>query len=479
MADGSDPGGGGTDLSGIDWEQIPQEAYEAYRRRVQIVELLLDDSIDAPSKRKLREQFLQQAAVSLRTVQNWLARYLKHGPAGLLFLRPHRVRSPRIHQEKLRQKILALLKELPSRSVPKLRRMLACDPDYAALIAGVSDRSIYRFLQDNQLGHAQRRAMLGPEASRVYRSFEAPHSLALVQGDARDGIWLHLPDGSSKKTYLFLWIDDFSRKILFGKYYLNEKLPCLEDSFRYMLLRWGIPLTVFVDNGKVYVSRQFRSVLAELRIRELHHKPYQSFAKGKVEAVQKIIKNEFQSEAARAGMRTVEELNTAFWAWAELEYNTRIHSSTGQAPDERFLQGLPKAHRRVEDLAAFQAMFLWKEKRTVSKWGKISLYGNRYPVSARPPGTVVQIRFDPFDLAEILIYDREGRTRLEATRANKQLTTRAPSIPEESKASASQISAQSVAYFSRLRERYLQSQKHRPEVSFQKLRESNKEDPHA
>ncbi len=110
--------------------------------------------------------------------------------------------------------------------------------------------------------------------------------------------------------------------------------------FRYLLLRWGIPLVVYLDNGKVYVSRQFRSVLAELKIRELHHKPYQAFAKGKVEAVQKTVKNEFQSEAARAGMKTVEELNSAFWAWAEMEYNSRIHSSTGQAPDERFQQGI-------------------------------------------------------------------------------------------------------------------------------------------
>ncbi len=417
--------------------------------------------------------------MSTRTMQNWLARYIKDGPRGLLFLRPRRVRSPRVGDEKLRQKILALVHELPSRSVPKVRRLLAVDPDYASLIGRVSNRSIYRFLQENGLGHAQRRAMLGPEASRVYRSFEAPHALALVQGDARDGIWLDLPDGSRRKTYLFIWIDDFSRKILFGKYYLEEKLPCLEDSFKYMILRWGIPLVAYADNGKVYVSRQFRSVLAELRIRELHHKPYQAFAKGKVEAVQKIIKNEFQSEAARAGMRTVEELNTAFWAWAEMEYNTRIHSSTGQAPDERFQQGLPKDHRRVEDLAAFQAMFLWKDKRTVSKWGKISLYGNRYPLSCRPPKSVVQIRYDPFDLSEILIYDPQSATRLETTTASKQIATRAPSIPEESQATAPQILAQSVAYFSRLRERYLQSQKQRQEVSFVKLRDPKTEDPHA
>jgi transposase InsO family protein len=464
-------------VSSIDWNEIPPEAFAAYQKRLRIVELILDDSIDAPTKRTLREQFLGETGVSARTIQNWLARYVKHGPRGLLFLRPRRVRSLRLPEETLRQKILALVRELPSRSVPKLRRLLAADPDYATPIASVSDRSIYRFLQERALGHHQRRAMLGETASRVYRSFEAPHSLALVQGDARDGIWLDLPDGSRKKTYLFVWIDDFSRKILFGKYYLNEKLPCLEDSFRYMLLRWGIPLVVYLDSGAVYISRQFRSVLAELHIRELHHKPYQAFAKGKVEAIQKTVKNEFQSEAARAGMRTVEELNSAFWAWAEMEYNTRIHSSTGQAPDERFQQGLHKEHPRVEDLAAFQAMFLWKEKRTVSKWGKISLYGNQYPVRARPPGAVVQVRYDPFDLSELLICDPDSSTRLETTGASKQTSTRAPSVPEEAKATAPQISAQSIAYFSRLRERYLQSQKQSQEISFEKLRDPKTEDP--
>jgi putative transposase len=465
-------------VSGIDWNEIPSEVFSAYQRRLQIVELMLDQSIDAPTKRRLREQSRLEMRVSARTIQNWLARYLKRGPAGLLFLRPRRSRSLRLPDERLRQKILALVRELPSRSVPKLRRLLATDPDYATLIGSVSDRSIYRFLQDNALGHKQRQALPGATGSRVYHSFEAPHSLALVQGDARDGIWLDLPDGSHKKTYLFVWIDDFSRKILFGKYYLNEKLPCLEDSFRYMLLRWGIPLVVYLDNGSVYISRQFRSVLAELKIRELHHKPYQAFAKGKVEAVQKTVKNEFQSEAARAGMKTLEELNSAFWAWAEMQYNSRIHSSTGQPPEERFQQGLKEGHPRVQDLAAFQAMFLWKEKRTVTKWGTISLYNNRYPVRCRPPGSVVQVRYDPFDLAELLIYEPDGSARLESTSASKQTTTRAPSIPEESRASSTQISAQSVAYFSGLRQRYLQSHKHGQEVSFRDLNHPDQEQSH-
>ena len=58
----------------------------------------------------------------------------------------------------------------------------------------------------------------------------------------------------------------------------------------------------------------------------------------------KTIKREFQDEAQRADMHTLEELNTAFWAWSELSFNKRIHSSTGQTPDKRFVSGLtPRA----------------------------------------------------------------------------------------------------------------------------------------
>jgi len=461
----------------IDWDQLPEQEYESYKERLRIVELLLDADIDGQTKKSLRGQFLRDNGVSQRTVHNWFARYIKEGPSGLVFCRRRRARSLRIPDEQLRTKILALVKELPTRSISRLRRLLSADESYAAKVCQISDRSIYRFLQENGLGYRERQSMLGEKVQRAYHSFEAPHSLALVQGDARDGIWLDLPDGSHKKTYLFVWLDDFSRKILFGKYYLDEKLPCLEDSFKYMVLRYGVPVSLYMDNGSVYISRQFPSVVSELRIKQLHHKPYQAFAKGKVEAIQKIIKNEFQSEAARAGVRTVEELNSAFWAWAEVEYNTRVHSSTGQAPDERFQQGLLKDHRRVEDLSRFQAMFLWKEKRTVTKWGKISLYANKYPVQSRPPKSVVQVRYDPFDLSEVFIYNTETLDLLETTSPTKQVNTRAPRIPEESRPNASQISTQSVAYFTHLREKHLKALKSQQDVSFRTLH-THKEENH-
>ena len=431
------------------------------------MELILDGCVDSETKRKHRERYCEENGLSMRTISNYVRRYREKGRAGLLFYYP-RPKSPRVHDGQLREKIIELVRELPTRSVPTLRRLLSEDEQYAEKILCISNRTIYRFLTENGLTQRQRYRLLREDGRRAYRSFEAPHSMALVQGDARDGIWLTLPDGKTRKSYLFLWVDDFSRKILFGKYYLSEKLPCLEDSFRYMVLRWGIPLRIYCDNGKVYISRHFMGVLAELEIKQLRHKPYQAHAKGKIEAVNRTIKNEFQAEASLSDFHTIEELNSAFWAWAEVLYNRRVHSTTGEAPEERFLKGLPAQHRRISDLESFGRMFLWNESRTVSKYGKIKLYSNQYPVQQSPHGTVVQVRFDPFNLDEVYIYDGANHY-LETTSPSKKVTNTAPNVPEESRKSRHKVSHASVAMFTRLREKHRKQLKDANQMPFSKL----------
>lgn len=460
-------------IEAIDWEEIPDDEFERYKKRLAVVELFLDESIDSITKKEEMTDYCRQNSVTGRTLRNYVNRYRKKGPKGLLFYRK-REKSLRIYDAALREKIKHLVTEQPSRSVPRIRIILEHDESYRDKIYQISDRTIYRFLEENSLSRKERTGLLIKNSRRAYHSFEAPYSMALVQGDARDGIWLNLPDGTTKKTYLFLWIDDFSRKILFGKYYLNEKLPCMEDSYKYMILRYGIPLRAYLDNGSVYISKHFASILAELEIKQLHHKPYQAYCKGKIEVVNRTVKYSFQKEAELAGLRTLEELNTAFWAWAELEYNKKIHSSTGQPPDERFMKGLPKNHRRIKDIEKFNAMFLWKDTRKVSKYGKIKLYCNHYPVQGVAHGNKVQVRFDPFNLEEVYIYDSENNF-LEKTWPSKKVNIRVPNIPEESKKSPAKVSRDSVNYLTRLREKYLESQKKSENMRFSKLFEE-KED---
>ncbi len=182
-------------------------------------------------------------------------------------------------------------------------------------------------------------------------------------------------------------------------------------------------------------------------------------------------------------MHTLEELNTAFWAWDEIEYNERVNSETGETPNQRYLKGLRIAKgskdqepiiRRVTDIETFNAMFLWKDTRTVSKYGKIKLHNNKYPVQSRPPKTVVQVRYDPFYLDEVYIYDVDN-TFLEKTTPCKKINNRVPDIPEESKKTVRQVSQDSVNYFTKLREKLLEEQKSNNDMLFSKLKESKDE----
>jgi len=450
------------------WEDVPDKSFEQFQKRLELVQLLLNDDVSPRDKREAKKAYMRLHQVSDRTIRRYVHQYRKKGDRGLLFHRFASGPCKRIHDPELEKKLIELVHELPSRSVPQLRRLLSVDKQFGEKIDRISDRTVYRFLQESSLGKKDRIALLALSGRHSYRSFEAAHSLALVQADARDGIWLPSEDQKPRKTYLFLWIDDYSRKILFGKYYECEKLYCMEDSFKNAVLRFGIPEKAYLDNGSVYISKHFAFVLSSLKTKRLHHPPYLAHCKGKVEVDMKIIKHEFQNEAQLADMRSLDELNTAFWAWSEMSFNKRIHSSTGETPDERFMKGLPETHRRIEDLSWFLALFLWRENRKISKYGKIKLHSNQYPVAAKPYNTVVQVRFDPTDLTEVYIYDQND-VFLETTRASKQQTVSIRSIPEERKNTTQQISQASKQMFRELRERYLKERTDTNSIDFSRF----------
>jgi len=444
---------GGDHVNEDDWTGIDEKHLEGWQQRVELVETLLDERIHETERAEIRRSYIRQYGISERTIRNYLRRYRQHGADGLLFHSSRRgSRSPRIHNVALREKLLALVEEHPRRTVPQLRRILTRDPDYTEAICTVSDRSIYRFLAEQGLTGKQRAAKAIDPGRRSYRQFEAAASMELIQGDARDGIWLPDPDNpeKTKKTYLFGWIDDYSRKILYACYYWDEKLPRMEDSFKTMVLRWGIPKKTYLDNGSVYIARQFAFVLSRLGIRKIHHKPYQSWCKGKVEAVMKTLKTEFQSEAQRAGFHTLGELNSALWAWIDVEYNRRNHSSTGEPPDMRFAGGLPTDHRRIEDLEWFESLFLVRDTRTVHKYGLIKLEGNKYRTKATH-GTVIAVRYNPFDLSEVWRY--EGDTCAETLAVHALNNPVAERLPEERDIPAPEVSQAASQYFTDLRER--------------------------
>ncbi len=191
-----------------------------------------------------------------------------------------------------------------------------------------------------------------------------------------------------------------------AEFYFRQNLPCLEDCFRKAIVHGGIPEKAYWDNGAVYQSRQVQLIAARLGTQAIFATPYHPEGKGKIERWFRTVKESFYPEAKRSGIQSLAELNEFFWGWLERSYQTRVHSETETTPLARWEAGASVA--RYPDPARLVDLFLWEEKRRVDKSGCIQLSGNAYPVAEHLVGREVVVRFDPFDLSRIRLYE-QGR----------------------------------------------------------------------
>jgi len=257
-----------------------------------------------------------------------------------------------------------------------------------------------------------RKALLKPAPSGKFRRFEAADVHVLWQADFKHALYLPDPQtpGRKKKAILFAILDDYSRLVVHGQFYFDEKMPRLEDSLKKAILHHGIPEQLYVDNGAVFSSHHLERICGRLGIHLSHSRPYRPEGRGKIERIFQFVDSSFLPEAYAAieagHIATLEDLNKAFHAWVEGYYHVRRHGTTGKTPKERTVQSERKP-RRVSE-AALTEVFFWQEERKVDKAGCVSLNGNVYEVDGELSGDKVQLRYDPFDLSSVQVW-RDGK----------------------------------------------------------------------
>jgi transposase InsO family protein len=430
---------------------ISEEEVKKVLEKYALLEPLLDDYLSDSKKRELRKEACYKLGVSERTLRRYLYKLRKKGIRGLIKKPRNDIGKPRVFDNAILEKALKLLDENPYRSIPKLMSILKANTSLSEKVKKISCHTLYFHIKKSGYDFKKKRK----NSEKIYHRFEALYPNQLWQGDAREGIYLPDPVNAGKwrKTYLFAWIDDFSRKVMYAKYYWDMKLPSMEDSFRYAALRWALPIRVYCDNGKVYRAKYFEFVLSDLGIKKIHHPAYSAWCKGKVENLMKTFKG-FQREAKLCSFKTLEELNSTFFAWLEIEYNNRIHTTTGEPPNQRYQKGL-KDHQpeRVKDIDEFNRLFLFREERKIDKYGKVRLENNFYPVTDIRPYEKVVVRFDPFDLSEVLIY---YKNKFHQKSKPKILKTKEiiQNIPEEEEKKEDKVSVDAINYFNLLRKKH-------------------------
>ena len=345
--------------------------------------------------------FNEKQTISIRTLERYIKVYQDEGFEGL---KPKRKGgyAARSISEDLIKKAIQLKQERPERSVFQIIRML----ELANLVEPntISESTLSKQLRKRGIT----RQGLKKQTSRQFRRYEFSYRNACWQGDVQHTLYLPHPsiEGKRVTAKLFAFIDDYSRLIVSGEFYLEERGPQLEDCLQKAILRYGKPEKIYVDNGAIYRAKVLDLACAYLGIDLVHSKAGRPEGRGKIERFFRFVDTSFKPEAydliESGKIKTVEELNQYFQIWLDMMYHDRKHGETRRTPKDRF--------EECEQALLFPTIddvknaFKWQEERKVDKTGCISLQTNRYEVEQTLVGKTITLRYDPFDLEIIEVW---------------------------------------------------------------------------
>jgi putative transposase len=397
----------------------------------------------------------ERATISASTLARWERCYRQRGFDGL---------KPRPRADRGRRRALSdatldraetLKREQPRRSARSIIAILTRDTTTPLPEDHLAPRTLRRGLAARNATTAQ---LLRTQRPQPYRRFERRHFGDLWQGDAMDGPALPDPaaPARTRPTFLFAFLDDHTRLVVHAQFYWNEQLPRLEDCFKRALLRYGRPQAIYVDRGPVNVSRQLDTACATLGIQRILGTAYYPEGRGKIERFFQFVQSDFLPELAHAAVTTLPQLNESLLAWIEVVYHRKLHRETGQAPLERFRQDSTPSTRPA-DPQELRAAFRHREKRQVTKTATVSFRGNRYRVPAFLRGQTIELRYDPFDLAQIEVYFRD--TFIAMAEVERLVTTVHPAVtPDPAPVPPPDSGVDYLALLRLERERLLQAQ---------------------
>jgi transposase len=339
--------------------------------------------------------------VAAETIRVWVRRY-RAGGLERLRDKPRPRRGVGVLAPDEIERIVQLKRDVPERS---LDRLLTIAEGAGVIEPGRLRRStLHRVLSAHHI--SARPPAKTADTSDLDR-FEADSPNDLWQSDMLVGPWLPDPErpGKMRRAYLYAFLDDHSRLILHGRFSFRGDLPALELVFRRCMQKWGKPRRCYYDNGQVYRSGHMRHIVAVLGIHGLVFTEIRRpEGHGKIEALNRLIRSAFLAELRASSITTLDALNEAFAAWADLEYNRTVHGETGEPPLDRWRRGTDRV--KYADEEALRQAFLWSEDRTPDKAGVFSLFGVKY--QTRLGRKRLEVRFDPeaLDLVEVWLKGR-------------------------------------------------------------------------
>jgi hypothetical protein len=245
---------------------------------------------------------------------------------------------------------------------------------------------------------------------------------ALVQHDASPHLWSPFAE---EKWTLITSIDDYSRKLLFADFFLQETAWAHIQGAQTLMQTYGLPLQYYVDNLRVFrfvqgrdsnwrrhvletddVDPQWRQVMRLLGVDVIYALSAQ--AKGKIERPYRWLQDRIVRTCALEHLTTIDEGRAVLKEELDRYNNHQVHSTTGEIPRIRFANAqtagsnlfrpfsLPKPYTSLKDV------FCLRETRVVNGYRRISLFNHEIEVPNVPLREEVEIHLTPNTAKQIM-----------------------------------------------------------------------------
>lgn len=369
------------------------------RRKFEVMNLLTSGIIT-------EEQSAEQLELSIRQIQNLKKRFIKDGKTidCLIFQRTH----PQVNKtpNSICEKVVLLKEEGTHRSCQHIAEFLP------SLLTKEEKRWFIKWEKPHfHLSHQTIRNILINAGiyEKVYdkttpaKRFEMENFGELVQMDTSSFSSLC----GYKRVYLILTLDDYSRRILAGKFFLSDTVYNNMLVLREIIEKYGIFKMLYTDNASLFnftrhkdkefswrvyqgdmkfyenkinpdkVTTEIEGALLQLGIPLLTHYPGHPRAKGKIERIFRFINQRFVKET-KERINTLDKLNNLFYEWIKWYNYNWINRDTGCVPDKR---KTPSIFKPLPKDINLDDIFCIKDIRKVDRTNSFSYGGKLYSLS--------------------------------------------------------------------------------------------------
>lgn len=393
----------------------------------------IQNLIKEKAERDYEIPFSSKQRISKATIRNWLKQLQNYGMDGLIPKTRMDHGVSRNLSEEEQAVFLDYLEKHPELTavsvIKKLRKT-------GKINNHISKSALSRMVLSAGLAKKNR---LRNNSGEEMRKFNFRYPLECVQADNMHDFLVRDSKGKKRKAILTAFIDDATRRIVYANFSFTEKAREFEKGLKHILLCYGKPSRVYVDNGSTFVATQTKRILTSLGIPITHSRPYKPMGRGKIERFFRTLRGQFLRLIDQASIGSLDELNVQLHNWLEHEYHRNAHSGLdGLDPLAAWL-GKAKYLTPLDPSINIDEAFLHQKKRKIYNDATFTLNGVLYEAPSILIGKSITVRFDNLRKKPIASISFEGKNYGEAhivdayanTKVSRNVNQRANVVRED------------------------------------------------